>query len=198
MLAARLLACASGTFRCEANPTRLLRLHRPESRWQSLSSSAGPWAVHSVEFGTSRRDCQPTRNYMWFGWWARQTLDTEGWELRRGRNGPAGSQVSTSVLGCYRHRDLSTGRAIGRYAIYQPLGTQSRIRWARSRPTARPSRADFGDANAQGTVSGMTQLDFSEHPEAGWSSLKKDLLPTVRWTVATDAHSAGSIGEDTP
>ena len=111
-------------------------------------------------------------SYMHFGWWKREEKSDEShsFEMFSG-----GMHPKTTFPVALTGTATYTGPAVGQYAIYQPLGTQT----ASGSFTARAElTANFGATNVEGTLSGRV-TNFSNASD---------------WSVALNSQSISSIG----
>ena len=181
-------AGASGTFECTGTCTVA---HQGGSVY---ALSSGSWT-----FTTSQNARAPVADpsYMYFGLWTRQQKSDESLSFEMFSNG---MHLADSIAAALTGTATYTGAAVGRYAIYQPLGTQS----TQGSFTARAVlTADFGDASAEGTLSGQL-TNFSNASD--WSvTLKSTAISSgavgtgpgnanggdVSWTIAGNTEDGG-------
>ncbi len=188
---------AGGTYRC--NGTSATATCTVQNRGGSFEFG-GEW-----EFIPSSGSVQivvPDGQYMWFGWWARQTVrlvdpnsnqSTETWafQAEHGGTNPVSDLSAATGTATY------TGPAAGRYAVYEPDTGDSGIGSFTATATL---EADF-DATTN-TVSGMI-TGFSNDPS--WSlALKRKNIDggatvaivadedTVTWTIDDVPNDSGS------
>ena len=134
-------------------------------------------------------------SYMYFGWWMREQKSDEAlsFEMFSGGMHPV-STVPVALTGTATY----TGAAVGQYAIYQPLGTQT----ASGSFTARANlTANFGTATAEGTLSGRV-TNFSNASD--WSvTLNSQTISSgavaraddsVSWTIGGNTEDGGGWG----
>ena len=128
--------------------------------------------------------------HMWFGWWARQTVEheegnpevvhpTDDWAFEMGHGGNAVTTF-TGATGTATYQ----GQAARRYAVFEPATGES---GHGSFTASARLEANFGDATAEGTISG-TIAGFSNDPD--WS------LALNRKTIDSGAVEAGTDGND--
>ena len=174
---------ASGTFRCNAASTGVDCT--VENRGGSFNF-VGDW-----DFIPSSGTVQivvPDAQYMWFGWWARQTVrladppaqPTETWAFQADHGGTRAVSVLSAATGPATYK----GPAAGRYAVYEPDTGDSGIGSFTASATL---QADFGDGTEVGTVSGMI-TGFSN--DSSWSlALKRKDIAGGAIAVAADSNS---------
>ena len=174
---------ARGTFECTGTCTVA---HEGGSIY---NLSSGDWT-----FTTSKTARVPVDDdsYMYFGWWKREQKgdETLSFEMFSGGAHEVGN-IPDTLTGTATY----TGPAVGQYAIYQPLGTQTES----GSFTARAElTADFGDASSEGTLSGRV-TNFSNASD--WSvTLKSRTIDagavaraddSVSWTIAGNTEDGG-------
>ena len=178
------LGGASGTFRCgEAASTA-----DTSCTVQNTGGGfvfAGPWRFvpSSGTVGVRVNDSE----YMWFGWWARQTVEheegtpadvhpTDDWAFGVGHGGNA----VTTFAGATGPATYQ-GPAAGRYAVFEPATGESSHGSFTASATL---NANFGNATDEGTISG-TITGFSNDPD--WSlALKEGTIGSGVVAVETD------------
>ena len=165
---------ASGYFHCEGTCT----IGRRGDRY----TVAGSWEFHATDTARALVD---DKSYMYFGWWKREQKSDESFSFATfsGRSAMDYSAkddpTNFNLLGgsaTYR------GPAVGQYAIYQPLGTQSE---AGSFTASAELTADFTANMLSGTVT-----NFRNDPD--WSlTLNRQTMAggevsggTTDWTIA--------------
>ena len=145
---------------------------------------AGTWTFRTSKSAKVR---VPDDNFMYFGWWRRQTNETGVFSYGTFSNpGTAATNEFDDLEGSATYE----GPAIGQYAIYQPLGTQSNH--GEFKATARFT-ANFETNMLSGSVSG-----FDVSP--GWSlTLKEESMSggtvtggAVSWTIDGNPEDGGS------
>ena len=175
---------ASGTFRCDAANTNV------ECTVQNRGGSFEFGPAMAWNFIPSTGTVQivvPDAQYMWFGWWAQQTVEhgvtsvncpdddcpTDIWAFQADHGGTDPVSDLSAATGSATYQ----GPAAGRYAVYEPDTGDSGIGSFTASATL---QADF-DADPN-TVSG-TITGFSNDP--GWSlALKRKTFTTG--TIAAD------------
>ena len=108
---------ASGTYRCSSEMSDTdCTVQNSGDHFVFL----GPWTFRPSS-GTTDVVIDDSE-FMYFGWWSQQTIADESWAFRT-FHGPTGSRDAAvdDVSGTATYQ----GPAVGYYAIYQPLGTQS-------------------------------------------------------------------------
>ena len=120
---------------------------------------AGTWTFRT---STSAKVKVPDKEFMHFGWWRRKT--DEGAFSYRTFSSAGVTPASGGEFDALEGSATYEGPAIGQYAIYQPLGTQSNH--GEFKATAR-FMANFDTNRISGSVSG-----FNVSP--GWSLTLKD------------------------
>ena len=165
---------ASGYFHCMGECT----IGRRGDRY----TVAGTWTFHATDTARALVD---DKSYMHFGWWKREQKSDESFSFATfsGRSAmdysATNDATNFNLLGgsaTYR------GPAVGQYAIYQPLGTQSE---AGSFTASAELTADFTANMLSGTVT-----NFSNDPD--WSlTLNRQSMAggdvsggTTDWTIA--------------
>ncbi len=172
---------ASGTFECTGTCTVA---HEGGSTY---NLSSGTWT-----FTTSKtaRVSVDDGSYMNFGWWKREQKSDEtlSFEMFSGGKHEVGN-VPDTLTGTATY----TGPAVGQYAVYQPLGTQSES----GSFTARAQlTANFGADDAEGTLSGRV-TNFSNASD--WSvTLNSETIDggavadgDVSWMIAGNTEDGG-------
>ena len=163
------LGGASGTFRCDAASTDTACT--VQNRGNTFFF-AGPWAF--IPSSGTTKVFVPDAQYMWFGWWARQTPGGDPtWAFQAKHGGATGAALTDvdDVTGTATYR----GTAAGRYAVYQPVGGPS----STGSFTASASlTANFDTDSVSGSITG-----FSNDPD--WSV-----------TLKPGAISGGAAGND--
>ena len=174
---------ARGTFEC----TETCTVAHEGGRIYNLSP--GTWT-----FTTSKTARVPVDDdsYMYFGWWKREQKVDETLSFEMFSDGKyLADRISDTLTGTATY----TGPAVGQYAIYQPLGTQTES----GSFTARAElTADFGNADSEGTLSGRV-TNFSNASD--WSvTLKSQTInagavaradDSVSWTIAGNTEDGG-------
>ena len=174
-------AGASGTFECTGTCTVA---HEGGSIY---NLNSGTWTFTT---GNMARAPVADDSYMYFGWWTREQKSDGSleFEMFSGGEHEAGA-IPVALTGTATY----TGPAVGQYAIYQPLGTQT----VSGSFTARAElTANFGTATAEGTLSGQV-TNFSNASD--WSvTLKSETITTgavtdgdVSWTIGSDTEDGG-------
>ncbi len=168
---------ASGTFRC--NGASADATCTVQNRGESFEFG-GDW-----DFIPSSGTVQivvPDGQYMWFGWWAQQTVEhqdpahpTNIWAFQAKHGGTNAVSDLSAATGSATY----TGPAAGRYAVYEPDTGDSGIGSFTASATL---QADFDANTVAGTITG-----FSNDPS--WSlALKRGAITggTVARTEADD------------
>ena len=174
---------ATGNFEC----TGTCKVAHEGGSIYNLSS--GNWTFTTSN--TARTPVDDT-SYMYFGWWKRQQKSDEAlsFEMFSG-----GMHEVANIPDALTGTATYTGPAVGQYAIYQPLGTQS----TSDSFTARAElTADFGAAGAEGTLSGRI-TSFSNASD--WSvALQSQTIVSgavtrvdnsVSWTISGNTEVGG-------
>ena len=171
---------ASGTFQCSGGACTV----RHTGGGYVLD---GDWT-----FRTSKNSKVkvPDGEFMYFGWWRQKTNTTGATAFAYGTFSKVGSAVSGGGFATLQGSATYEGRAIGQYAIYQPLGTQSNH--GEFKATARFT-ANFDTDMLSGSVSG-----FNVSP--GWSlTLKETSMSNgtvtegdVSWTIDGNIQDGGN------
>lgn len=165
---------ASGHFEC----TETCTVAHEGGSIYNLSS--GTWTFTTAK---TARAPVPDDSYMYFGWWQREQKSDGAlsFEMFSGGMHPV-TNIPDALTGTATYN----GPAVGQYAIYQPLGTQT----ASGSFTARAElTADFGAADAEGTLSGRV-TNFSNASD--WSVTLKS--QTIASGVVTDGDVSWTIG----
>ena len=170
-------AGVSGTFECTGTCTVA---HEGGAIY---NLSAGTWTFTT---GKTARAPVPDDSYMYFGWWKREQKSDEmlSFEMFSG-----GMHEVDDIPDVLTGTATYTGPAVGQYAIYQPLGTQT----ASGSFTARAQlTADFGATGAEGTLSGRV-TNFSNASD--WSVMLKSA--TIAGGAVADGGVSWTIGGNT-
>ena len=152
-----------------------------------LFGSGQTWTFRTTNSAKVR---VPDKDFMYFGWWRRKTNESGAFSY-----GTFSSQERTAADGtefnALEGSATYEGPAIGQYAIYQPLGTQSNH--GEFKATAR-FMANFTDNKLSGSVFG-----FDVSP--GWSLTLKEsdmvggqvtrTADTVSWTIDGNPQDGG-------
>ena len=175
---------ASGTFRCESASVVPCTVQNTGGHFNFV----GPWTFRpsSATSGVRVADTE----HMWFGWWARQTVEheegnpedvhpTDDWVFGVGHGGNAVTSF-TQATGTATYQ----GQAAGRYAVFEPVTGESSHG---SFTASARLEANFGNATNQGTISG-TIAGFSNDPD--WS------LALNQKTIDGGVVEAGTDGDD--
>ena len=148
---------ASGNFQCDATPSQACTIGRRGDRY---TIEAGTWTFHTTDAARALVD---DKSYVHFGWWKREQKSDEAQTFQTFRGGVSADHVATtgggSAFDALGSTAIYRGPAIGHYAIYQPLGTQSD---SGSFTASAELTANFTSNMLSGTVSG-----FSNDPD--WS-----------------------------
>ena len=177
---------AGGTYRCDAT-TATTGGCTVQNRGGSFSF-VGDW-----DFIPSSGTVQivvPDAHYMWFGWWAEQTVEhtadehtADIWAFEAAHGGTNAVTTLAEATGSATYR----GPAAGRYAVYEPDTGDSGIGSFTASATL---QADFGDGTTTGTVSG-TITGFSN--DSSWSlGLKRGTI--TGGTTGNDGTTVGDLG----
>ena len=169
---------ASGTFQCSAGAC-------------TVRNTGGGYVLDGVwTFRTSKNSKVnvPDGEFMSFGWWRQKT--NEAGTFAYGTFSSVGSAVAGNGFATLQGSANYEGPAIGQYAIYQPLGTQSNH--GAFKATARFT-ANFDTEMLSGTVSGF---DVS----SGWSlTLQGTSMASgsvsqgdVSWTIDGNIRDGGN------
>ena len=170
---------ASGTFQCSGGACTV----RNTGGGYVLD---GTWTFRTSK--TSRVNV-PDEEFMHFGWWRKKTNETGAFTYGP-ISGVGGSAVSGNGFTTLEGSATYEGPAIGQYAIYQPLGTQSNH--GAFKATARFT-ANFDTERLSGSVSGF---DVS----SGWSlTLQETSMANgtvsqgdVSWTIDGNIQDGGN------
>ena len=177
----------SGKFQCTATTAKGCSVHHtgagydfPTGTWTFTTTSKSP------KFDVA------DENFMYFGWWRRQ-MTAGALSFSYGTFRDPGV-LATGQFIALEGRYTYEGPAIGQYAIYQPLGTQSNH--GEFEATAR-FQANFGTETELGTING-TVSGFEGLP--GWSLTLGEIdmaangtltSGAVSWTIDNNTHSGG-------
>ena len=169
---------ASGTFQCSGGACTV----RNTGGGYVLD---GEWTFRTSK---SSRVNVPDEEFMHFGWW-RQKTNAPG-AFAYGTFSSVGSAVSGNGFATLQGSATYEGPAIGQYAIYQPLGTQSNH--GEFKATARFT-ANFDTEMLSGSVSGF---DVS----SGWSLTLQETSMSdgsvsqgdVSWTIDGNIQDGGN------
>ena len=177
---------ASGTFTCASGTVPGTTPQCTVQNRGTVFHFVGPWAFRPSSATTPVSI--PDANYMWFGWWGRETVTGGGTFAFTASHGcsltgatPGCTPVSPAEISGVSGTATYRGTAVGQYAIYQPLGEQSG--YGPFTATA-VLVADFTNDRVSGTID-----DFSDHP---------DWVVTLKpGTIATTGDEATVSIEDT-
>ena len=179
---------ASGTFRCDAANTNV------ECTVQNRGGSFEFGPANAWNFTPSSGTVQivvPDAQYMWFGWWARQTVEhevtnvncpgddcpTDIWAFQANHGGNRATDVDDAT-GSATYQ----GPAAGRYAVYEPDTGDSGIGSFTASATL---QANFDTNMVSGTITG-----FSNDP--GWSlALKRSEIDNPGTNAAVGVADDG-------
>ena len=134
--------------------------------------------------------------HMWFGWWARQTVEheegnpTDDWAFEMGHGGNAVTTFDEAT-GTATYE----GPAAGRYAVFEPVTGESSHGSFTASATL---NANFGNATEQGTLSG-TITGFSNasdwslrlHSRPIASGAVEAVADTVTWSIGDVPNDSG-------
>ena len=146
----------------------------------------------TFETAQSRKVDVADIDFMYFGWWRQKNED--GGFLYGNFSHPGMTPATGGLFTALGGSATYEGPAIGQYAVYEPLGTQSN--YGEFKATARLT-ANFGNAQADGTLSGsISGFDVS----SDWSlSLKQATISNgavtdgnVSWTIDGHTEEVGS------
>ena len=172
---------ASGTFQCSGGACTVRNTgggYVLDGTWTFRTSKSSRVSVPDVEF-------------MHFGWWRKKTNQTGAFTYGTISDvGGGDSRVSGSGFTSLQGSATYEGPAIGQYAIYQPLGTQSNH--GAFKATARFT-ANFETEMLSGSVSGF---DVS----SGWSLTLQETSMSggtvsqgaVSWTIDGNIQDGGN------
>ena len=111
---------------------------------------------------------------MWFGWWAKYTVEDDEWAFEAKHGGVVSATVADDLTGTATYR----GTAAGRYAVHQPAGGTSGA--GSFRASAR-LEANFDSNTVSGQITG-----FSNDP--GWEvTLKRGAISEASVSVGVGA-----------
>ena len=173
------LGGASGTYRCGgAAATAICTVDFRGGKSYNFGGTGSAWSFgpSSATVGVDVLD----EAYMYFGWWSRQSVENGSWSFRAFHGGKDSerSTIEAEVNGTATY----SGPAVGYYAIYQPLGTQSGHGEFSATATL---TADFDSAT--NTLEGRIDR-FSGHPD--WFLILK------RQEIATNGVVEASTTDD--
>ena len=150
---------ASGRFKCAS--ASLANACTVQNKGASFSFSVNDWTF-TPSSGTTNVRVEDAE-YMWFGWWAKYTLEDDAWAFEAKHGGAVSATVAGDLTGTATYR----GTAAGRYAVYQPAGGTSGA--GSFRASAR-LEANFDSNTVSGQITG-----FSNDP--GWEvTLKRGTI----------------------
>ena len=149
--------------------------------------SEGTWTFTT---GKNARAPVPDDSYMHFGWWKREQKSDGSLSFEMFSDGAHDVDTVAAVL---TGTATYTGPAVGQYAIYQPLGTQT----ASGSFTARATlTADFGSSNEEGTLSGRV-TNFGNASDWAVALNSADISSgavsdgAVSWTIGGNTEDGG-------
>ena len=144
---------ASGHFQCSGGGGAECSVHYTGAQY-----NLGGGGVWTFQTSKNSKVKVPDSNFMYFGWWSRESIEdgTLSYSVFSDRGLVAASGAEFNAL---EGTATYTGPAIGQYAIYQTLGTQSNH--GAFKATARFT-ADFSRNVLSGSISGFdTSPDWS-------------------------------------
>ena len=202
------LAGASGTFTCASATTLAANACRVTNQ-NTHFLFTGPWVFTPSAGARVRVD---DAEFMYFGWWARQNNTNGAWTYQT-FHGPAGSGADGNRSSATEIAQLSgtaiyQGTAVGQYAFYEPLGSNSEYGefTARARLTANFTSVGDGSDAQEETVTGTIYM-FDGHPD--WTvtlkhrNIVSGVIPTattgdavnaVSWSIEDEALAAPDSG----
>ena len=162
---------ASGTFRCNAADTNVECTVQNRGGSFQFGPATGPaTAWDFVPASGTVQIVVPDAQYMWFGWWARQTVEhdvapddehpTDIWAFQAAHGGENGVSNLEAATGSATY----SGPAAGRYAVYEPVTGDSAIGSFTASATL---QADFDEDTVSGTITGFSN-------DSGWSLALKE------------------------
>ena len=174
---------ATGNFECTGDPCTVAH------EGGSIYNLSGDWTFTTSN--TARTPVDDT-SYMYFGWWKRQQKSDEALSFEMFSDG---EHVVEDIPDALTGTATYTGPAVGQYAIYQPLGTQS----TSDSFTARAElTADFGTAGAEGALSGRI-TSFSNASDWSVALQSQTIISgevtradnSVSWTIGGNTEVGG-------
>ncbi len=179
---------ASGTFRC-SSATDGGDACTVQNRG-GTPHFAGPWRFLPTSATVSVQ--VPDGQYMWFGWWSRETLPGGAFAFNTDHGGPGLLTALTNVMGTATYN----GIAVGRYAISGTLvANQGHGDFTADAQLV----ANFGEDSVVGTLSGFTgQPDWEVSLGGGTiaGAAVTGAADSVTWSIGGDAKDGGQWEAD--
>ena len=180
------LGGASGTFTCASAAEADCRVTNQNTHFRFV----GPWVfTPSSASATVRVD---DKEFMYFGWWARQDNSDGTWTFRT-FHGPTGTGADGNRSTALEISRLSgtaiyRGPAVGQYSFYEPNSQQSEYGEFSATATL---TADFGAETSatDGTLHGTID-EFEGHPD--WTLTLKQAAISDSAATATNATAGVS------
>ena len=159
----------------------------------------GPWVFTPLRTTSAVRVVD--KEFMYFGWWARQDNSTGEWTFRtfHGPSGAVGNRSTADEISNLSGTATYRGPAVGQYSFYQPLTAQSDYGEFSATATL---RANFDNNMVDGTID-----QFDQHPD--WTltlkhrqinngviapSTSDDGMQAVSWQIDGEAVAAPDSG----
>ena len=174
---------ASGHFQCSGG------VGECTVHYTGAQYNLGGGGVWTFQTSKNSKVKVPDSNFMYFGWWSRESIEdgTLSYSVFSDRGLVAASGEEFNAL---EGTATYTGPAIGQYAIYQTLGTQSNH--GAFKATARFT-ADFSRNVLSGSITG-----FDTSPDWSLTLMEKGMGSgtvtggDVSWTIKGDTEQSGS------
>ena len=177
---------ASGSFQCVGGGAVPCSVRYTGANY--IVDDGSTWTFRTSKSATVRVD---DASYMSFGWWRKQTIDSGAFSYGVFRNtGDAEIDGYSMLEGTATYE----GPAIGQYAIYQPLGTQSN--YGSFKATARLS-ANFDTDKISGAVTGFDvnsgwAVTLKETSMDATGTTTDDNVSNVSWTIDGNTEDGGN------
>ena len=173
---------AAGSFQCAGTGAEACSVRYTGA---SYILGDGTWTFRTSKGATVR---VPDDSYMDFGWWRKQIIATGAFSYGVFSN--PGTPVSASDFPTLEGTATYVGPAVGQYAIYQPLGSESNH--GAFTATARLS-ANFDTDRISGAVTGFDvnsdwSVTLKETSMAGGTITAGD----VSWTIGGNTQDGGN------
>ncbi len=183
------LAGARGTFTC-ASATKPAANGCRVTNQNTHFSFFGPWVFTPDKSAHVRVD---DTEYMYFGWWARQTNpnDSAGTWAFRTFHGPAAARSSATDIARLSGPATYEGTAAGFYSFFQPLDTSSDYGEFTAKATLRANFTLTGtqsDETVTGTISDFTTRNGNRVGRPDWVVTLKQA--PISGTTVTAARSS--------
>ena len=188
------LAGARGTFTCASDTQPAANGCRVTNQ-NTHFSFFGPWVFTPDKSARVRVD---DTEYMYFGWWARQTNpnDTAGTWAFRTFHGPTAARSSSTDIARLSGTATYVGTAAGFYSFFQPLDTSSDYGEFTAKATLRANftRTNTAGETVSGTLDGFTTRNGNREGRPDWTvTLKQTAISGATVTAARVPDGVGPV-----